>query len=240
MSPDRMRAWIKKRPAGGCRLMLSQDQGLGILQVIASWTREEIEDAADPSAGAQDVSVAILDVAQDHVDSVADACRFQLQWQTDTGRTLTTVTLNLAPTDKPRSADAGGAEPMSAHRLISELLGALNHKDRVLTTSVGVVLSAYERALKMQEATNTALLRQLVELRALTPEIPQTKPEDLEVAHLKARALEKLIELGPDVARLAIGAAAEHFGIGQAAAAAVVATVAAAGGNGTGGGVDPH
>jgi hypothetical protein len=232
MSPDRMRAWLKKRPAGACRLVLSQDQGLGILQVIASWTREEIEDAADPSAGAQDVSVSVLDVAQDHVDSVADACRFSLQWQTDTGRTLTTVTMNISPTDKPRAAEAGGAEPMSAHRLISELLGALQQKDRVLTTSVGVVLSAYERALKMQEQTNTALLRQLVELRAITPVLAETKPEDLEVARLKARALEKLIELGPDVARLAIGAAAEHFGIGMPSAGA-------AAGNG-GGPVDPH
>lgn len=217
MTPDRIRVFMYKPPSGGRTCTLSADLGLGSSHVVATWTREECERSADPSLGADDVVQAFQDAAQDYVDNTGEPTRFTATWLNAVDKAVKSAVHTAEPQRdgslvKPGSVVAG-AEPMSANRIVSELLAALLQKDKVMQGSFGIVLQSFERALTMQQK----VIDSLAKLSESLPAAAQVTRSDAEIAaelqthELKQAALGKLIDLGPDVAKLGLKLIEEHM-----------------------------
>lgn len=223
MTPDRIRTFIYKPPPMGRVVSLLADQGLGTSMVVVTYTREECEASADPSAGHADLVEEIQAAAVDYCDSIGEPARFVLAWFNEQNRQIKSSPHSAVPSSDgkgiAREGAVVGGEPMSATRIVSELLAALQKKDQAMNTSFGVVLLAYEKALKMQQGTIDTLDKLV---RGLTDEAEKSRrpaarsPEEVEAelrtAELKQQALGKLIDLGPDLARIAIRMAWKEAG----------------------------
>jgi hypothetical protein len=208
MTPEKLSQWVNKLVPGGRALVLAHDQAVGQPLVVATWTREDVDEALEQnkSIGAQ-----VLDAAQDHADSVGEGCRFTLQWQSDTGKTLRAIVHRAAPSERPQNEHALHAEFVSPNAMIGQLLSHISQQQRVINGSIGAVLSAYERALHMQTKTieqqNVMLTASRVELQTVGG------GADVQLSQLKADALRKFLDLGPDVVRMAIAAIGARAGV---------------------------
>ena len=155
-------------------------------------------------------------------------------WFNGDNRQIKSSPHSAAPSEKPREGPQAGqqvhsGEPVSAGRIVSELLAslerkdfALDRKDKVLNTSVGVVLLAYEKALTMQQKTIDTMGRLIEELsgeaaktmrRGATIErTPEEIEAEIRTQGLKQAALSKLIDVGPDLLEFGLKVAARNFG----------------------------
>lgn len=207
MTPDRLTNWIFKVCPGGKRLQLTHEQAIGQGLVVASWGKEEVDaarEAEDESFGRN-----VQDTAQDHADSVGEACRFVLAWVTDDlpARLIRSVIHRCQPTEKPDNVFADHADKVSGNATVGQLLSHIAAQQRVINGSISVILQAYDRALAMQSSMFDRMSKrfdQLPELMAST-----RTAEDERVTQLKIVALEKLSDVAPDMMRLMISAA-EH------------------------------
>jgi len=220
VTPDRIRMFLYRPPAQGKAVSLLADQGLGSTLVVVTYTREECEASADPGAGQPDLVEEIQQAAVDHCDATGEPTRFQLVWFNSDNRQIKSSPHSAAPSEKAtdglepgRSMHSG--EPVSAGRIVSELLGALHQKDKVLNTSFGVVLMAYEKALTMQQKTIDTLAKLVDDVSGEAAkaqrkglQAPERSPEEISAEvrtqELKQAALSKLIDLGPDLVQLGI------------------------------------
>lgn len=209
MTPEKLSAWIIKVVPGGRSLVLAHDQAVGQPLVVATWLREDVDECIEQnkSIGAQ-----VLDAAQDHADSVGEGCRFSLQWQSDVGKTLRAIVHRASPSERPANEHALHAEFVSPNAMIGQLLSHISQQQRVINGSIGAVLSAYERALHMQSKT---IEQQNVMLAASRHELQTVGASvgDVQLSQLKAEALRKFVDLGPDVMKMAIAAFGAHFGV---------------------------
>lgn len=213
MTPDRIRMFLYKPPPQGRAVSLLADQGLGSTLVVVTYTREECEISADPSSGAPDLVEEIQQAAIDHCDATGEPTRFMLVWFNADNRQIKSSPHTAAPSDKPSVVRGDGVsvgEPVSAARIVSELLSSLAQKDKTLQASFGIVLLAYEKALKMQQGTIDSLAglvsKQNEEIGDRIKKVhaaPERSAEEiaamLRTEELKQSALGKLIELGPDL-----------------------------------------
>jgi hypothetical protein len=218
MTPDRIRVFLYRPPAQGQAVSLLADQGLGSTLVVVTYTREECEASADPGAGQPDLVEEIQQAAVDHCDATGEPTRFQLVWFNKENRQIKSSPHSAAPSEHPKDGLHPGqqmhsGEPVSAGRIVSELLGALHQKDKVLNTSFGVVLLAYEKALTMQQKTIDTLAKLVDDVsgeaaKAQRKGLPERSPEEISAEvrtqELKQAALSKLIDLGPDLVQLGI------------------------------------
>jgi len=208
MTPEKLSQWVNKVVPGGRTLVLAHDQAVGQPLVIATWTREDVDELSEQnkSVGAQ-----VMDAAQDHADSVGEGCRFTLQWQSDTGKTLRAIVHRAAPSERPANEHALHAEFVSPNAMIGQLLSHISQQQRVINGSIGAVLSAYERALQMQTKTieqqGAIITASRVELQSANVGAP-----DAQLTQLKADALRRFLDLGPDVLKMAIAAFAARAG----------------------------
>lgn len=207
MNAERMNLWIFKIVPGGRVLQVTHEQAMGQGLTIASWTREDVDSARDQS---QNVGEQVLESAQDHANAVGEACRFLVQWIGDSGRPLRTLVHRCVPTERPENEHALHADAVSGNATIGQLLSHIAQQQRVINGSIGAVLSAYDRAMAMQSSMMAAQAQLLaanrMELQQFLVAQQTGTPEDSEVTRLKRNALEKLIELGPDIGRMAIAA----------------------------------
>lgn len=224
MTPDRIRTFIYRPPPMGRVVSLLADQGLGTTLVVVTYTREECEASSEPNGGHPDLVEEIQAAATDYCDSIGEPARFVLAWFNADNRQIKSSPHSAVPSSERKGHATEGStitvgEPMSATRIVSELLAALQKKDAAMSTSFGVVLLAYEKALKMQQGTIDTLdklVRSLGE-EAEKGRKPAARSEDeiqaeLRTAELKQAALAKLIDLGPDLARIAIRVAWKEAG----------------------------
>jgi hypothetical protein len=202
MTPEKLSQWIYKIVPGGRTLVLAHDQAVGQPLVVATWTREDVDEAQENnrSMGAQ-----VLDAAQDHADSVGEGCRFTLQWRSDVGATLRAIIHRAAPQDRPANEHALHAEFVSPNAMIGQLLSHISQQQRVINGSIGAVLSAYERALVMQQKTMESQASMLLAYRD-EPRSHVAGAADEALLTLKADALRKLVEFGPEIAKMAVTA----------------------------------
>ena len=198
LTPDRMQIWIYKTCPGGKFLTLTHEQALGQGLTVASWTRDEVYGAKERD---EDFGSLVLDAAKDHADSVGEACRFVIAWTTDdiNPRMLRSIIHRCQPTEKPDNVFADHADKVSGNATIGQLLSHIAGQQKVINGSIGVILQAYERAMNMQQSLCDKLARRLDAL-----EIPAAAQEDVRVTELKIAGLTKLVEMGPDVAKLAL------------------------------------
>jgi hypothetical protein len=219
--------FLYRPPVQGKAVSLLADQGLGSTLVVVTYTREECEASADPGAGQPDLVEEVQQAAVDHCDATGEPTRFQLVWFNADNRQIKSSPHSAAPSEKPKDGLEPGramhsGEPVSAGRIVSELLNALerkdfalDRKDKVLNTSVGVVLLAYEKALTMQQKTIDTMAKLIEELSGEAAKAtrkglaaPERTAEEISAEvrtqELKQAALGKLIELGPDLLQLGI------------------------------------
>ncbi len=209
MDAERLNAWIYKVVPGGRVLALVHEQALGQGLVVSSWSREEVDAAQTTGVSLGDD---VLATSREHAENVNEACRFLLQWQTEVGRSIRAMVLRAAPVEPTGNRFAENADMVSGNATQAQLLSHIAQQQRtmngaisVVSTSFGLVMAAYERALTMQQSIIETMGKRL-------DNMPIAGAEDETVLALKAKALEKLIEIGPDVARLGLQAARYAMG----------------------------
>jgi hypothetical protein len=208
MNSERLQLWLYKPVPGSRVLQLLHEQALGQHTTVASWSREDVDGAKEQAINQADQ---VIDAAQDHADSVGEACRFLIQWTTESGeRALRTMVHRCAPTGGTENEHAARADFVSPNAMVGQLLNHISQQQRVINGSIGAVLAAYERALVMQQNTiqaqQTLIMSSHEQLQEL--EAPATNEHEEHLTRLKTHALEKLVELGPDLFKMGAHVAA--------------------------------
>lgn len=201
-TPEKLQGWIYKVIPGGRTLQLVHEQALGQGLTIASWSREEVDSNKDANVNHGEQ---VLDEAQFHADSVGEACRFLIQWCSDTGKPLRTMIHRAAPSEGATNKFAAGADLVSPNAMVGQLLQHIHDQQKVLNGSIGVVLSAYERAMNMQADMLKQTSQMLQAQRKQLADQTET-PEQIELVRAKTRAFDKLVDAVPDVFKFAISA----------------------------------
>jgi hypothetical protein len=210
MSPERLNAWIYKVVPGGTRLQLVHEHSLTGGLTVASWAREQVDEARENPMPGQTIGDQVIEAANEHANNVGDSCKFVVQWTSGDGAPLRSMHHRAAsdgsgPNVEQLPSAAGlGALQLQAQQ---QLLGHIAQQQKVINGSIGVVLTAFERAMAMQQRMIETLGARL---EALPP--PNDDSQNEQVTMLKIRALEKFAELGPDVTRLAIAAVGRAIG----------------------------
>lgn len=211
VSPERLNAWIYKVVPGGTRLQLVHEHSLTGGLTVASWEREQVDETRDTPVPGQTIGDQVIEAATEHANNVGDSCKFVVQWTRADGSPLRSMHHRAAPDGSgpnveqlPTAASGLGALQLQAQQ---QLLGHIAQQQKVINGSIGVVLTAFERAMAMQQRMIETLGARL---EALPP--PNDDSQNEQVTLLKIRALEKFAELGPDVTRLAIAAMGRAIG----------------------------
>jgi len=218
MTPDKLSLWVNKIVPGGRSLVVIHEQSVGGGLVVASWTREDVDELKERNAS---IGAEVLDAAQDHAESVGESCRFLVQWQSDMGKAIRSIVHRAAPTDRPISDHAAHAEFVSPNAMIGQLLNHISQQQRVINGSIGAVLAAYERALGMQQKTIESQQHLIASQREFEAEPPSEM--ETQLSALKIGALERFIEHGPDIAKQLVNAVQRTAAlVGEHKAAAAV------------------
>jgi hypothetical protein len=215
MTPEKLQGWIYKVIPGGRTLRVVHEQALGQGLTIASWTREEVDGS---KAANLNHAEQVLDEAQFHADSVGEACRFLIQWCSESDKPLRTMIHRAAPSEGSVNQFAAGADLVSPNAMVGQLLSHIHDQQKVLNGSIGVVLSAYDRAMNMQGE----MLKQMgTMLQAQRKQLAEQvdSPEVLELTRAKTRAFDKLVDGIPDVLKFAITALVPENNAGDASSA---------------------
>lgn len=208
LTVERVKSFLSKRPNGAKRVMLGvETPGSGTPTPCGEWEREEIEDEQDPVVGHTKIAEAIVEAGQEAADAAGEPCKAMLAWVMESGRPLRTITTRVMPDDESNEAalEATGKDPsqVDTNRLVEALLQSLTAAYKAQNAATGITLQAYERALAMQQRMIDTLSSRMGEHL-----LPATSGDSAEVQTLKAKALEKLVEMGPAVGNLALKALA--------------------------------
>ncbi len=207
MTPDRLRGWLSKIPAGSKHAMLSADAPAGLME-LATWERAEVAELQGSTDG--DIADAIVAAAQEYADGEDGRCKFVIQWRGSRAKPLKTVTHWANPTPAAEADEAQTvAAGISDATIIRDLLRSHGEKDRVLMQALTASAAAYERVIAMQN-DQLALFHQK-QLEApdvgIGVALELTDIQEAEVAQ-RTEALKALTDKLPDVIDLAITAVA--------------------------------
>jgi hypothetical protein len=202
MTPERLTVWIYKIVPGGVRLQLVHEQALTQGLTIASWSKEDVEDARENPIPGNSIAEQVIDAAAEHAENLGEACRFLVQWTGAQGQPLRAMIHRAAPSELPTGGNvqqyAMQAGNVSGNQMTAQLLSHIAQQQKVINGSIGVILTAYERAMAMQQSM-------ISQLGARLDALPPTAAlQSEEFSRAKIRALEKLSDVGPDIARLAV------------------------------------
>jgi hypothetical protein len=204
VTPDKLRAWLRVKPAGAVAVQLAAETLTGS-SPVSEWSREEI----DTEGGADDCATAILGAAQEYADGEQTAQRFLIRWIGDHARPLKVTTHRVRPRDEaPGIAPEAVADPF-----VRELLRHLDSKEKHTNNALGILTTSYERILKMLSEQLSAALQRERDVReeAHTPAARvELSPEQREETLQRANALAAFTKLLPDAAELAIATIANR------------------------------
>lgn len=211
MSPERLNAWIYKVVPGGTRLQLVHEHSLTGGLTVASWEREQVDETRETPVPGQTIGDQVIEAATEHANNVGDSCKFVVQWTRADGSPLRSMHHRAAPDGTGPNVEqlptaANGNLAALQLQAQQQLLGHIAQQQKVINGSIGVVLTAFERAMAMQQRMIETLGARLEALP------PPDADQNEQVTALKIRALEKFAELGPDVTRLAIAAVGRAMG----------------------------
>lgn len=209
MTPEKLQSWIYRPVSGSSTLSLTYEPPLGQSSVVATWTREEVERTREESGSQGDE---VLTAARDYMEQLEtrDSAKFVLAWYGERRvDPLRSTPLKLKPEDQPSALPLSLASVATGdHALlvtvIVQLLGTLERKDRISNASQGIVLAAYERALNMQQRVNDSQATTIEHLRSLMSSLTDSDSDRGELADVKARALDKLVQALPAVVNMGV------------------------------------
>jgi hypothetical protein len=202
MNADRLTVWIYKIVPGGVRLQLVHEQALTGGITIASWSRDEVDDARENPIPGHSIAEQLNDAATEHCENLGESCRYLIQWVGAQAQPLRTMIHRVAPAEAASgviNVHAMQAGNVSGNQLTAQLLSHIAQQQKVINGSIGVILTAYERAMTMQQ-------QMIQQLGARIDALPPPAAENEEFSKAKIRALDRLSELGPDIGRLFLGA----------------------------------
>lgn len=211
MTSEQLRKFLyTKSPAGSKRVALIKDEGLGQQRVVASWDREEVEQAADPALAKPDVVALLLEAAQEEADNTGDVIKFTIAWQDARMAEMKSCTHIAAPAsgDKAAAPSEYKGGPISANVIVGELLAALLAKDKQMNAATQTLTSAYDRALGHQQRAIETLSRAVdtlqvqVQANGAPTQIvvdADVKEAQLATHRMKQQAFGKLLEKGPEI-----------------------------------------
>jgi len=158
MTPDRIRGFLKRPPAGSLTLQLAAD-GLTGVTVVATWERKEVEEEeADDKRN--DIAATIIAQAQEYCDGERAPIKFLIQWMSGRDKAITHTTHRVVPS--PESDQDGPATShVSDASIIKDLLCRLNDKDKILNTMIGTSTTAYDKTITMLTGQLESAYKQL-------------------------------------------------------------------------------
>ncbi len=240
MTPDRLRGWLAKVPAGSVAVEMCVDTATGGLVELATWERDEVDELRGQADG--DVADAMITSAQEFADGEETRQKFIVRWRGKRGKFLKTATHWAKPSDADGAEEGGLAPGISDATIIRDLLRAGAEKDKVLlqtatAASRGAEASAvvYERTIAMLSARLEQAYQTVDQLKAAaeTSALPVVVSEASEAESMqRTEALRALTEKLPDLIDLGITAMANKLLAGEPAAVEAAAAAAAEAANG--------
>lgn len=213
MNADRLRAFLRRRPAGADRLQLTAETVLG-LSPIAEWQKEEIE-AGLGEGGGPDPVAAMFEACGDHANAEQSPQKFLFRWLASShDRPLSVAGHRAIPTEKAVKED-GQATPGVVDPLIAALLSdrreLLNHL-ATREKNLSMLSAAYERMLGLLSAQMEGALRREADASIARAAVPAPKPprepsaEEREEIMARVSALRAATEKLPDIIDLGLAA----------------------------------
>ncbi len=198
MTPDRIRGWLDRIPAGSKTVILNADAVTG-LQEIGSWARKEVEDLHGHADG--DVADFITQAAQEFANGEGETkqLKFLIQWKGTKKGALRTAT--HWATAKAAETEEGIVAPgISDATIIRDLLKALSAKDKVLMDALTISTGAYEKTIGMLSGRLDLVYKELDENTSNPPPLPVelTEQEQAESAQ-RQEAMGILMDKAPDL-----------------------------------------
>lgn len=210
MTPERLQSWIYRPVSGSSTLSLTYEPPIGQSSVVATWSREEVEQTRENSGSQGDE---VLTAARDYMEQLEqrEPCKFVLAWYGERrADPLRSTPLKLRP-EEPASlastfnaaAVSGASDNALLVNVITQLLGHLERKERAANASQGIVMAAWERSLSMQQRVNDSQAKTIEHLRAAIADLPDDADSG-DMADVKARALDKLVQALPSVVNMGL------------------------------------
>ena len=216
MNPDRLTRWLARNRVGAEALQLRDDSEDKPFQ---RWSIQVLPE--DP------VQI-IFDCAGDYADSCGESKRVAIEYLDEDGEVFA-KTIHKAGTAEAKTWDSANAANVSENTIISQLLRHIEVQQKVLSGSSLGTFGAMERVLALQSRLVEKQAQQLAQLsdQVLAMRLEQVKadpdedsdPADTEEeSRARARALEKVGELLPPVANMALAYMQNRLTNGHAAA----------------------
>jgi len=204
MTPEKLRAWVRKKPAGAKGLQITADTPSGY-HVIADWTRDELDTLETTE---DDVVGVMLEQAQEYTDAEQEPQRFVIRWMGSNDRPLKVVTHRTKPDPDAARDEVPVRSAISDATIIRELLAHLKDTQKTLVGNIGTILQAQAETCKTLGAQVENLSRELARQRdqVLQQRAPQLTPEQQEEALARVRALNSFADKAPDVLDVGIAA----------------------------------
>ncbi|HET8938983.1 MAG TPA: hypothetical protein VFN67_36315 [Polyangiales bacterium] len=209
MTPERLNSWIYRPVTASKVLILSHEPTIGQSSTIAQWSREDVELLREQNGSQGDE---VLQCAREQMENAGerDTQKFVLSWFGDKSpNALRSTVLKLQP-DESALAVGQVAAANGGGDLAQTLPFFLNHisqTQRATIGSIGVLLAAHERTAAMQQRiidSQLALIEKLLETNG-------GRADTSEVSEAKARVLEKLTSVLPDVVSAGLHLAASKL-----------------------------
>ena len=217
MTPDRLRGWLKKIPAGARGIQLAVEvEGAGLVP-IGNWEREDAK-ALQDQPGDRDLAAALIDQAQEYADAEGTGQKFVIRWIGQKDAILKSTTHRVQPT----AAATDDGEPtteidgVTDATIIRDLLKAHEAKDKQLAGAVNTLTEAYGRVIGMLTTQLTGAYNALAEEKAreapsVAATVVELTPEQKEESFQRAEAMKAFTSKLPDVLELLIAAGAKKL-----------------------------
>lgn len=205
---NRLASWLKKPNRGEVVYVRLTHDRVGTPQTIALWR------AAEVGVNLEDAAQRILQECDDYAAQANEAVRIKIELL-DEGKETIAYLPHTATPDEPMTVDEANAAQTSSERVIAMFMRHVETQQRALTGSMGSIFNAFERTLEQnqriierQSSQIQNLQTQLEAARAVNAD-DEEDSESERTEHLaRARAWDKVSELLPAVAKIAINHAA--------------------------------
>lgn len=231
MTPDRMRGWLRKRPAGATRVRLQVERLTGPEQV-EEWDSDQITEMGTDHK--EDIASHIMNASAEYQENESEPQKFLIQWIGNRDQPLKVTTHRT----KPKSEEVE-PEPdsLTGENLTRYLLEAHQEKDQLLMKSIKTIVDAYEKTTSMLterlEAAYKAAEERTTEDAKPALVLPaEPTAEAREEMLQRTEALKVFTDKGPDILELILALAANRFLPDSEQDTETMARAIAKGGNG--------
>jgi hypothetical protein len=207
MTPDRLRSWLARNRVGAVLLQLRHDSLDTEGKVFQRWSLEALGD--DPTQ-------MVLDCCGDYADAIEESARVAIEYLNDDDEVIAS-TVHKARAASATGYDAANAGNISENTIVSQLLRHIEVQQRVLSGSNLGAFQSLERVLTLQTKLVEKQAQQIQQLADQvlamrlehgsgddSAELAVSTPDTEEESRARARAMDRVGELLPVVANMAI------------------------------------